>query len=191
MINIEEYDIFRDKKSSLKELSKDDSDVDNVIYMTESDAEAINFDSVKTQYVNELGLSEESATSVDGIMYNIPHVTFIEFKNGKMKNEKRKVKDKIRDSLLIFGDITGKSISFIRENIDFVLVYNIEKNPLPNQITKGYVQESESRDYIAGNLMKKAKKEFIRFDLERFKTLYFREVHTYTEAEFKTFLERN
>ena len=190
MINIDEYDILKNNKSSLKELSKDDSDINNILYMTESDIEAINYDYVKTQYVNSLGLSEETANSVDGIMYNTPYITFVEFKNGKMKNEKRKVKDKIKDSLLIFSDITGKNISFLRENMDFILVYNNEKNPLPNQMTKGYVQESKSRDYIAGNLMKKAKEEFIRFDLERFKKLYFRDVHTYTEVEFEAFLER-
>lgn len=72
--------------------------------------------------------------------------------NGKVNN--RNIKDKLRDSLLIFGDITGSTVLTARENAVFIVVYNQEKNPLPNQQKKEKTQDSVSRnkigDYIAG-----------------------------------------
>lgn len=37
--------------------------------------------------------------------------------------------------------------------------------------------------------MKKAKKEMILFGLQRFETLYFKDVHTYTKQEFKQYIQ--
>lgn len=189
MINWKKYKIFSDNISTLKEISKDDSKKDDIHYMTESLKEAVNFDDVKTVYTNGLQLSEETAASVDGIFEAGDRLVFVEFKNGDMGNQKRKVKDKIRDSLLLFCDVTGKQIADTREWMEFVLVYNINKNPIPNQLARERVQESQSRVDIAKYFTAKAQKEFIRFDLEKFKTLYFKEVHTYSEDEFKEYLE--
>ena len=190
MIEWRKYKIFVDHKSNLKEVSKDDSDKENICYMTESLKETVDFDAVKTQYANELKLSEECASSVDGLFETTENLVFVEFKNGKMKGEKSKVKEKIRDSLLIFCDVTGKHAKDTREWLEFILVYNIDKNPMPNQIDKEPVQESKSRVDIANYFSKKAKKEFIRYDLEKFKTLYFKDVHTYSEKEFEEYLMR-
>lgn len=52
------------------------------------------------------------------------------------------------------------------------------------------MQESHSRLEIAKYFSEKAKREFIRFDLERFKKLYFRDVHTYSEEEFESYIKR-
>lgn len=186
MINLESYKIFRENKETLKEASKDDSDISNVQYMTESKKEAVNFDRVKRHYVNALGLSEDNAASVDAIMQWEDHIDFIEFKNGKVNN--RNVKDKIRDSLLLFLDITGKNIQYSRENLDFIVVYNLEKNPLPNQLKKGTPQESPSSIAIADYFLKKAHKKLIRFDLERYEKLYFRKIHTYPKEKFEEYL---
>lgn len=193
MIDWKDYKIFSDNLSNLKEISKDDSDKENIDYMTDSLKEAVNFDAVKTEYTNGLNLSEENATSVDGIFEMSNHLIFIEFKNGNMKNQKRSVKDKIRDSLLIFCDITGKQVKDTREWLEFILVYNVEKNPMPHQVTKEEteVQESVSRTNIAKYFSSKAKKEFIRFDLEKFKDLYFYDVHTYSKEEFAEYLEKD
>lgn len=190
MIDWKKYKIFSDNASNLKEISKDDSDKENIHYMTESLKEAVDFDAVKTNYANVLKLSEECASSVDGLFEATECLVFIEFKNGKMKGEKQKVKEKVRDSLLIFCDITGKHIADTREWSEFILVYNIDKNPMPNQVKKEAVQESYSRVEIAKHFSNKAKKEFIRFDLEKFKTLYFKEVHTYSEDEFQDYLKK-
>jgi len=193
MIDWKKYRIFGDNISTLKEISKDDSDAENIEYMTDSLKEAIDFDAVKTTYTNELKLSEENASSVDGIFEVADHLFFIEFKNGNMKNQKRSVKDKIRDSLLIFCDITGKQVKDTREELEFILVYNIEKNPIPNQLVKKEteLQESMSRINIAKYFSGKGKKEFIRFDLEKFKELYFYDIHTYSKEEFEKYLKEH
>lgn len=185
MIKLDDYDIFRANRKSLKELSKDDSDNRNVQYMTESTITAVDFDKVKRSYVNSLGISEDNAASVDGISYTTEAIAFIEFKNGSVNN--RNVKDKVRDSLLIFCDITKKDIEYTRQNAEFVLVYNEAKNPLPNQYTKGVVQSAPSRTYISKRFAQMGKQEFILFDLERYKNLYFRDVHTYSKEEFEDY----
>lgn len=145
MIDWKAYEIFADNISTLKEISKDDSQKEDIQYMTDSLKEAVDFDAVK---------------------------------------------EKIRDSLLLFCDITGMQISDTREWMEFILVYNISKNPMPNQLEREGVQESNSRDVIAKYISKKAKEEFVRFDLKRFKTLYFKEVHTYSKEEFEEYLVR-
>ena len=188
MIDWEIQKIFTNNSSTLKKISRDDSDKEKIEYRTESERPAVDFDAVKTEYTNSLNLSEENADSVDGMFEANGSLVFVEFKNGNMKNEKAKVKSKIRDSLLIFCDITKTRIDDTRKIAEFILVYNLNKNPLPNQLKKQSVQESQSRVNIAKYLCQKAGKEFIRFDLERFQTLYFKAVHTYSKDEFEKYL---
>lgn len=187
MIKLDDYDIFRENKKSLRELSKDDSDPNDVQYMTDVPMDAVDFDKVKRIYANRLGLSEECAASADALMSAKNRVLLIEFKNGKVNN--RNVKDKVRDSVLLFCDITEKHIADTRENVEFVLVYNPGRNPMPNQVIKARTQESASRDAIGKHFMLKANQEYIRFDLERYKRLYFKDVHTYSVEEFEGYLE--
>lgn len=188
MIDLQLYPILRDNIESLKITSKDDSDLDNIQYMTSSETEVINFDLVKRRYVNGLGLSEDAIASVDAILPLEDKILFVEFKNGKVNN--RNIKDKARDSLLVFLEIIGRDIAFSRSNIDFVVVYNREKNPLPRQVQKGQFQETPSRVSIANHIMEKAKRKFIAFDLERYEKLYFRNIHTYDEEKFEEYLKK-
>lgn len=185
MMDLDAYPIFRDHKSTLRELSKDDHDPENIQYMTDSQAEAVAFDDVKTQYANDLGLSEESAASVDALISLADGVWFIEFKNGAVN--KRQVKDKARDSLLLFLDTIGKTIAFSRENMDLIVVYNLERNPLPHQAQRGQPQESPSRLAIAEHFLERGGEELIRFDLGRYRRLYFRDVHTYSGEQFEAY----
>ena len=185
MINLDLYPIFQSNKDSLRETSKDDSDPNNIQYMTFSETIVVNFDSVKRQYANNLELSEEAATSVDAIVPLEDSVLFVEFKNGKVNN--RNIKDKVRDSLLIFLEIIGETIAFSRSNIDCVVVYNLSKNPLPNQIKKGQLQETPSRISISDHFTKKANEELVLFGLEGYKRLYFRNVHTYHVEQFENY----
>ena len=178
---------FREYRSTLKECSKDYSDPDRIEFMTETQLEAINFDTVKTKYANDLGLSEECAASVDALLETDENLAFVEFKNGKVNN--RNVKDKIRDSLMLFCDLTKQTISDTRKNLDFIVVYNEEKNPQPNQLKKQAVSEAPSRTAIGQYFLSRGNEELIRFDLERYKHLYFREVHTYTKAEFDKYIK--
>ena len=187
MINLELYPILLDNRESLRETSKDDSDPNDIQYMTSSETEVVNFDLVKRRYVNGLGLSEDAITSVDAIVPLEDRILFVEFKNGRVNN--RNIKDKARDSLLVFLGIIGGDITFSRSNIDFVVVYNLEKNPLPKQAEKGQLQETPSRVSIANHFMEKAKKEFICFDLERYERIYYRNIHTYSKERFEEYLQ--
>lgn len=171
----------KDFKSTLKETSLDDSNKEDKKYMTKSELPAIDFDLVKRKYANSLGLSEDKAHSVDAIVItkeeNLEY--FIEFKNGKVEGKtKRNIKDKIRDSLLIYSDVTLKNVSYTRKNAIFILVYNEEKN-----------KRGKSLDDIRSHLMDKAQIEERRFDLEKFEDIFFKEVHTYTEKQFDNFIK--
>ncbi len=188
MMNLDDYEIFRANQNTLQELSKDDRGAVDVQYMTNSLFQAVDFDMVKRNYANGLGLSEEVAASVDGLAHTTDSIVFLEFKNGKVSN--RNVKGKIRDSLLIFCDITKKDISYTRSSADFVLVYNETANPLPNQISRSSVQDSPSRTAIAKRITQMGNQELVLFDLERYRNLYFREVHTYTKQEFENYLDK-
>ncbi|MDI9468862.1 MAG: hypothetical protein QM296_01505 [Bacillota bacterium] len=171
MICLDAYSIF-ENKSTLRETSKDDSQPGVVQFMTSSNLEVINFDEVKRKYANSLGLPENCAASVDAVIPYGGGVLFVEFKNGRVDN--RNIKDKIRDSLLIFLGIIQKDIEYSREKIDFILVYNQEKNP--------------SRIDIGNYVMHKANDELVLFDLKRYKKLYFRNVHTYSQKTFEAYL---
>lgn len=177
MSRLIDIDIFRNNIISLKDASYDDK---NNCYMTLDNMEVIDFDKVKREYLNNLGLSEECSKSVDAIIDFNENFILIEFKNGKMKNEKKDVKEKIKDSLLIFGDVIGETVSSIRNDAKFILVYNASKNESKN-----------SKIEISKRVSHLAREEIIRFDLEKYKGLYFQEIHTYTEKEFEEYIKEN
>lgn len=182
MIDIESYDILSSNCATLQDLSGDTSG-SQVLYMTTSSIKAISFDDVKTKYTGHLSLSNNLASSVDALAVIGNQDVFIEFKNGKMCNEKQNVKNKVRDSLLILNDILKWTISDTRENLSFILVYNESKNPCRHS--------SASQQIISNHIMSQANTEEIKFGLDVFLTLYFKEVHTYTEAEFEAYLSRH
>ena len=171
-------EIFKSNITTFKETSKDDPEKGcEPKYMTQSEVEVINFDDVKKQYIHGMKLnsvpnsSDALFISRDGSYY------LIEFKNGKISQKTQfNVYYKIYDSLLILNDIIKRNISFSRENIVFILVYNNEKNGM-SYITDGFSKK--------GNIQRPA------FGLEKFEKLYFKEIHTYTEDEFeRNFLEK-
>lgn len=188
MMSLNDYEIFRNNRDSLQELSKDDRSPDHIQYMTNSSLSAVNFDMVKRNYANGLALSEDVAASVDGLASTADSVVFLEFKNGKVSN--RNVKNKMWDSLLIFCDITKKDITYTRNHVDFVLIYNEAANVSSNQRSKTTVQDSPSRLAISKGIAQMGNQKLILFGLERYKKLYFREVHTYTKEEFETYLDK-
>lgn len=195
-IQYDKIEIFKNNVSSFKETSKD-SDSGTSEYMTQSEIEVINFDKVKDDYIKGMHLSSTPCSNDALYISKDGEVYFVEFKNGRMKKEKVfNVYNKIYDSLLIFNDIIGANISFCREHVNFVLVYNESKNPCENgDIQNNGISNDESNNEdspkarIGKYFTAKANKRYIRFDLERFKKIYFHDVFTYTENEFeKNFL---
>lgn len=176
--------IFKKNMSTFKETSYD-KDGEEPGYMTDSQIQVINFDKVKDGYIKNLALSNTPCSN-DALYFGKDNkIFFVEFKNGVLDERPRRnfnLCKKIYDSLLIFNDIVNKNISFCRENLYFILVYNESKNRREACRTE---QEESSKAIISKKIHKKAKKKFVRFGLDRFEKLYFKEVFTYTESEFE------
>lgn len=169
--------IFQNNLKSLKATSRDDC---NDVYMTEDLSLVISFDDVMKEYLSSRECQDEALQSVDAIARFDERPFFIEFKNGRLNNKETKLEiyGKIKDSLLVFGDITNSTISFTRKCAEFILVYNLSKN-IPHY-----------RDSINKYILSYAKEEHARFGFARYKNAYFKDVHTYSEDEFEDFLRR-
>lgn len=194
MIDLNTFQIFADHLSNLKETSIDKRD-GTPQYMTLSTREAVNFDDVKEEYVKQLGVSEipksNDALFDDGKGF----LVFVEFKNGFMDRPKQfAVRKKVYDSALIFADITSTGISYMRDHMKYILVYNETANQdnTPDEDLKKKrktaVQPSPAFDAFAKNMGKYANEEYVCFGLKIFQHYCFKEVHTYTEEEFNTYL---
>lgn len=189
MININNYKFFKNNLSTLKEISKDDSET-IVEYMTESILPVVNFDGVKTEYLKSFHLSDELAKSCDGLLCLNDKDIFIEFKNGKSINASE-IKIKIKESLLILtAIITPDEIFEIKNKGTFILVYNKDKNPITKQeIKQKGIQESPSRDFLIRYSLNIGGKEFICYGLEKFDK-FFNEVHTYCQEDFEKYIKQ-
>lgn len=193
MIKIENFELFKNNMSTLKETSKDKHEKNNknIAYMTDSLIPVVDFDKVKEAYIKDLSLSN-TPKSNDALLINCDeHLIFIEFKNGRLKKplEQSKIRKKIYDSVLIFTDIIGRGIKYTRKNMDYILVYNEEKNDYLNENPSTVVRESKSRDQISKKLLGLGNEHFIKFDLDMFENYCFRNVYTYTEEEFCEFVK--
>lgn len=194
MINLSEYKIFANHFSTLKETSADKSKGKKV-YMTESLLDAVNFDDVKDEYVKNLRLSEIPKSNDALFSDDKGSLIFVEFKNGFMDRcEQFCVQKKVYDSVLVFTDITSLKISDMRKMVKYILVYNEfanKDNSLDDDLKKKQkttVQQSSSFDYFAKTMGKHAKDEYICFGLKMFLNYCFKEVHTFTKAEFEAYI---
>jgi len=166
-------------------LEKTSYDKEHDEYMTESQLKVISFDCVKEEYAKALSVTQPSSSGAffvnrEGKMF------LIEFKNGKIievvkgrekvkKEFTKQMRLKIGESLLLLTDILSDmsfNISYTRKYVNYILVYNEDKNPSLTKIKKSL-------------LSGKAKEEYIRFGFESFKILYFKNVFTLTESEFE------
>lgn len=176
----DKIEIFKKCKSTMQKTSRD-TDSNDPRYMTQSQVKVVNFDKVKLKYISGMGLAFTPCSNDALYIDANGEYYFIEFKNGKMtRTMVYNVYNKIYDSLLIFNDIVKQNVSFCRENVNFILVYNESKNPEDNE-----APQDNPRAEIGKHFTKKAKKEFERFNLKRFEKLYLKNVRAYTEREFE------
>lgn len=172
---------YEDYKESLKETSKDKSGTETT-YMIDLSDEVINYDKFMEAYFK---FSESDCkgppASVDALCKIDGSWCFIEFKNGKVNTkEKQGIHNKIGHSSLVLLKNENIKFSEFCENTMFILVYNGDKN---NQCYK-----SQSQDYLEKYILKKADDHIIRFDLKKYRKIYFKEIYTFTEDEFKNFM---
>lgn len=161
---------YRDFKyySSWSECSKDDEH--NEI-MINSEVQVVDFDLVKRKYLNALGKSEECAASVDVLAEDENgDVYMIEFKNGEIDADN--IRKKVTESLLIYTDITHKTIKDTRENLSFILVYNPDR--------KHFEPQRERAIHLA-RMGKGLCKEY---GLDKYQGTYFLRAYMMTEAQF-------
>jgi len=167
---------FYDFLDTLKNTSLDH---DNNEYMCQSLKEVINFEDFVEEYYTFYGLKGKCDAPADALYINKDSIYYlIEFKNGVINSKtKRNIKDKMKSSILsLIGNIDG-SMPFVRERVIFILVYNEKKNEDPLFDLKS-------------NLAKKAGAPIYRFDLKKYKGIFFENVFTYNENEFNTFVSK-
>ena len=140
--------------------------------LVDDNNELINFDKVTNKYSRQNSIIKNCPQSIDSLYISENAIFFIEFKNKK-KIDKVDIKNKIYSSVYILMDIYGLTTDFVRENIQFILIYkqvDEKKDDAYKQIvltTQHYAQASGTR-----------------FNMEEHKSI-FKEVYTYTSEEFK------
>lgn len=137
LIDFNEYSILKDNMSTLRETSLDDHDPNSIAYMTNSDRGAVNFDNVKRKYVENLHLHEEPKSNDALFINDMGKLVFVEFKNGFMDGQKKfAVRKKIYDSIIILTDILNVGVSHLRDNMEYILVYNESVNACEKDVLK-------------------------------------------------------
>lgn len=186
MIDIDKYTILKKHISTLKKTSEDIHD-GRPVYMTDSQAEVIDFDAVKDEYIKELHIRGDAPKSNDALMIRSDtEAVFIEFKNGNMtKKLQFDIRKKMYDSMLMLTDIIGKNISYTRDHLDYILVYNAKNDDKEDIDPKSEYRESRSRDKIDEIILEYGGQRHIKFKLEMFQRYCFRNVYTYTKEEFE------
>lgn len=167
-----------ENRITLEYASKDKESGDDV-YMTHSQIMVTDFDKVKDEYTKIFKLNNHPASNDALYIKSDSESVFIEFKNGDIN--KFNIRKKIYDSVLIFTDLVDCTISDTREHMEYILVYNSDKNSDP----KTKYLESKNRDDIGKILLGYGRKELIKFGLEMFEGYCFKEVHTYNKEEFE------
>lgn len=199
-----EIDIFIKNKKSLLEVSLDDSDKNNTVNMVDADKDiskdiVIDFDDVKTAFCKKFHKSYEVFKSADALFYSEikNKLIFVEFKNGKVKD----IKTKLKDSLLVFSNILDVNLEFCRKYLEYIVVYNYEKNKqYVEQEKDKYRKEDQnksqslSEEYIDGFVKRVsnfAKDEIILWGLGIMEDICVSKVHTYTVDDFVKYYSDN
>lgn len=191
MLKLNDYLIFRKNSSSLRETSSDHRD-HHKNYLTDLECSVVDFDAVTAEYVRPLGLKNVPMSN-DALMEDgRGGLIFIEFKNGKIKSKTQyDIRKKIYDSTLIFTDLTKTGVSFMRKNVDYILVYNKEQNhpdinvAAPNEDD---VQESEHYQSFTQTLHRLGGKSYKRFGIDRFEGYIFRKTMSLDRSEFEQYI---
>lgn len=194
MRNLIKYPLFSTHRTTLKKASCDDgSGVKK--YMTNSLLEVVDFDKIKNDYLKECKLAEKPESNDALLEDDKGNYVFVEFKNGFIgKKIVFELQKKIYDSVFMFSGVTSLGIPVLRESLNYILVYNDKANcgnedKVLQEKCKYIVSSSPSFDRIGKTTAKWANKEYVCFGLSFFKGFCFKEVHTYTQGEFKRYLE--
>ena len=167
-----------------KTLSLTSLDKSRNVCMTGSQLMVVDFDEVKNQYVSSLGTRAVPAPNSNDALHvdRNDRMYFVEFKNGKV--DKYKLMQKNYDSTIILSTILDENIANLKERLEYILVYDEEKNPDGKDLGV-LVQPAPSRDKIGKSFAKQSKVNFIKFNQGFFVNYLFSKVHTITKSEFE------
>lgn len=174
----------------LETLKETSFDKDNQVYMVDLPYKVINFDKFQEDFFRQY--HKPVCRSLDALFHHNHEWYFVEFKNGKInKNEKNSISDKIGHSLLSFQDTIDEKIDYCRQNVNFILVYNPEKNSFhtdQKQLPKDEYQFSSERQKLICHLPG-IKKKIPYFQMNRYEDIYFKNVFTMSNEEFVEFMK--
>lgn len=186
MTNLSQVQTFIDNLKTLHDTSYDE---DNNQYMTNSTFPAIDFDDVKTSYVlSNSTISSANMRSNDALII-LDSINgkflFIEFKNGNIQSshKKEEIRCKIAESLLIFNDIIKENLTFDRNSVNYILVYNKNNNP------KFQNQRTSSLTKIATSIGATANMTYLINGFDRYRA-YFHDIKTINETEFSVIVNQ-
>lgn len=106
---------------------------------------------------------------------------FIEFKNQN-KPKINIIYSKIKDSLLIYMDIFDENLSYTRENLGYILVYNPKKDINDKSGLGQYEEYDKLQNKIESLAKRKVDKFGLKSNLEEF---YFKDVIVLSKNEFE------
>lgn len=165
---------YEDVIETVSEMSKDQD-----VPFVESDFKGINFDKITAQYFinNRIGdatgekknQGSYPGKSNDSVVEYKNMDYFVEFKNT-MDPRKKELYGKIRDSMLVYLDIMDEKLSYARENVGYILVFQKHEgfNRFENEL-KNLAKEKMEYGSIRTNC----------------KGLYFKDVLFMSAEEFK------
>ena len=178
MINYD-LNIFSNNISTLHDTSKDDSNTP-IMFLTDSMKPCYNFDKIKESFAKSQGISDVPR-SADALYVkkDNEYTAFIEFKNGNI-NQKiiYEIHEKMYCCCAILSMILEEPMNYIRDHIDFYIVYNGEKN-------SNKLSQSKSRESIAKSVSNLSNEPLVEFNVKKFENFLYRKVYTYTEKEFE------
>lgn len=153
--------------------------------------QVVSFDNVKKEFCKTFNKDETLMFSVDTILYNKRNnrVVMVEFKSGTLTNHvKRRIKSKLKDSILLLNHLLNKDLNYMQENMEFVLVYNLDSNPDSQQnLSDSDPLDNDGFYELADELIGLAEEENIRFGLEAYEDIFVKKVHTYNVEQFKRY----
>lgn len=180
---------FDNFKDTLKNTSWDKQ---NNVYMTELTKYVINFDKFQEAFFKRF--NKPVMCSMDALIKIKEEWYFIEFKNGKIDGKQKKnISRKVGHSIISFLENINEDISYCRNNVNFILVYNRKNNSVRNnQLLSDDYQLSEKRENLKTHLPGAAKNKYIPFfQMNRYQEVYFKSVFTYSQKEFDDFVLNN
>lgn len=198
------YDFFEgefcqdmDISNLFSDFSKTSYDDNNKEIFIDSNDRCIDFDKVKEYYFKKhntkhqiiherknhgskyIYMREYSSNDAVKVFNGMDY--FIEFKNQD-KPKMSKIYGKIKDSLLIYMDIFDENLSYARENLGYILVYN------PNKDTndKSGLGQYKEYDKIQSKIKSLAKERVDKFGLKsNLEEFYFKDVIVLSKDDFE------